>query len=719
MIFLARLCARVRWLNSAAGVLLVLLQRTPVVRALVTVESALAAPAASLLRALVPAAALGVVDSMAGASTTLVANVNQPAKATVGSPFSETVVIQGLGVSFAQSWTIGNTLQPGITPQGATLSGGRWAINPSGGSLTLSGTPTTAGTYSISVSGYQFTNFGAPVTTATATIVVSPAPNSAPAITRPPGSVTVLTGGSVTFTINFTGTPAPTFQWLKNGVAIPGATNATLPLSNIALADAGSYSVALTNSLGSATSAAATLTVTQAPVAPSIVTAPVAQTVVAGNAVQFTVNATGTPTPTLQWLKDGVAIDGATDATLTLPSVQLTDAGQYSVLVSNSQGAVTSAAALLTVTPAAAAPVFSSPPVSQTVAAGATVVFNAPAIASPAPTYSWLLNGQTIPNATGPTLMIPRVSAADAGAYTAVAQNSLGLQTSPAAALIVATTHNPGRLTNLSVLTSITPAVQTFTVATVIGGAGTSGTKPIVVRLVGPSLAAITGSSAGLLPTPKLDLFLAQTAIVSNNSWGGGTTLTNAMASVGAFAFISPTSADAAVFQPSLAPGSYSVIASGVNGATGLAIAEIYDATPASTFTATTPRLINVSVLKQIDAGGSLTLGFTISGTTAKTVLIRAIGPGLAAVGLTSGTLADPQLTLFDASSNSIALNNDWGGDASLVQANASVGAFAISNPASKDAMLLRTLPAGGYTATVTGLGGTGGLAIVEVYEVP
>ena len=131
----------------------------------------------------------------------------------------------------------------------------------------------------------------------------------------------------------------------------------------------------------------------------------------------------------------------------------------------------------------------------------------------------------------------------------------------------------------------------------------------------------------------------------------GRSFLANAMASVGAFAFASPTSSDAAVFQQNLAPGGYTVVASGVSGSTGTAIAEIYDAIAAGTFTATSPRLINVSVLKPIVSGGSLTLGFTIGGSTAKTVLIRAIGPGLAAVGVTSGTLGDPQLTLFNSGS--------------------------------------------------------------------
>ena len=100
-------------------------------------------------------------------------------------------------------------------------------------------------------------------------------------------------------------------------------------------------------------------------------------------------------------------------------------------------------------------------------------------------------------------------------------------------------------------------------------------------------------------------------------------------------------------------------------------------------------------------------------------MLIRAIGPGLAAVGITSGTLGDPQLTLFNSSSAAIASNNDWSGDPALVSAMTRVNAFNIGSPASKDAMLLLTLPPGGYTAMAAGNSGTSGLAIVEVYEVP
>jgi hypothetical protein len=101
------------------------------------------------------------------------------------------------------------------------------------------------------------------------------------------------------------------------------------------------------------------------------------------------------------------------------------------------------------------------------------------------------------------------------------------------------------------------------------------------------------------------------------------------------------------------------------------------------------------------------------------------IGPGLAAVGLTSGTLGDPQLTLYNSISQVIAANDDWDpGNAQLAAAIKSVNAFSVGSAPTKDSMLLVKLPipppqGAGYTAKATGNGGTSGFAIVEVYEVP
>jgi len=152
-----------------------------------------------------------------------------------------------------------------------------------------------------------------------------------------------------------------------------------------------------------------------------------------------------------------------------------------------------------------------------------------------------------------------------------------------------------------------------------------------------------------------------------------------------------------------------------------MVIAEVYDATPGDVFTATTPRLINVSVLKRVGAGTTLTAGFVLDGSSSKTVLVRAIGPTL---GLTpfniSGVMADPKLELFDnATGAKINENNDWAGTATLSAGFTSVGAFPLANASTKDAALLVTVAPGQYSVQVTGADGGGGIVLVEIYEVP
>jgi hypothetical protein len=456
---------------------------------------------------------------------------------------------------------------------------------------------------------------------------------------------------------------------------------------------------------------------------PGIITAPAATTVTIGQTATLSVVASGNPAPTYQWNKAGAAIAGATNATLTLPNAQAADAASYTVVLTNAHGTVTSTAVPVTVN-GANAPVFTAPLASQSVASGTTVVFSASATNSPG--YRWARDGVTIVGATSRTLVVTSAQLADAGSYTVTASNSSGLVTTTAT-LAVATTPaaDIGRLINLSILTPLA-AGEIMTMGTVVGGSGTAGTKALLARAAGPSLAPL-GVNAFLLD-PRMTLTNTTASpnvtIATNDNWGtplagaaGATELSAAFAQVGAFAYTSTASLDAAILQPALAPGNYTVQVSGVGA--GTVIAELYDATPASAFTAATPRLVNVSVLKQIATGGSLTVGFYVGGTTARTVLLRAIGPTLATAPFNiAAAMADPQLTLLNSSQQTVAANNDWGGETQLSTVGTRVGAFAVTNTASRDAMLLITLPRGPYTAQITPVG-TGGFAIVEAYEVP
>ena len=346
-----------------------------------------------------------------------------------------------------------------------------------------------------------------------------------------------------------------------------------------------------------------------------------------------------------------------------------------------------------------------------------TVVFTVSASGSPVPTYQWRRDGVNVTGQTTSNYVLTNASDAQAGSFTCFVSNGIGPGIESAAAVLsFVPTTNPGRLINLSILTALGSG-EAMTIGTVLGGAGTSGSKALLTRGAGPSLAQF--GVTGVLPDPQMSLVAAATGstVASNEDWGGAPALSAVFGQVGAFAYAASTSKDAAIFQPALSPGSYTVKLNDAGTGAGSVIAEIYDATPGSAFVAATPRLINVSVLKQIGTGATLTAGFVIGGATAKTVLVRAIGPGLAQFGLT-GTMPDPQLRLFNASSVKIAENDNWGGDAQLTTVGTSVGAFALGSATSRDAVLLLTLAPGNYSAQVSGLGG-GGSALVEVYEVP
>ena len=269
------------------------------------------------------------------------------------------------------------------------------------------------------------------------------------------------------------------------------------------------------------------------------------------------------------------------------------------------------------------------------------------------------------------------------------------------------------RLSNLSVLTDIAAAGDSFTLGYVVGGAGTTGTKSVLIRAAGPALTPL--GVTGALADPRLELFAGSTKTGENDNWGGTTTLITAFAAFTGFPFANPASLDAAVLA-NIPLSDNSVRVSATGSRTGRVIAELYDATPSASFLATTPRLVNVSVLKHL--GTVLAAGFTVGGTGSKTVLIRVVGPTLGAAPFNvPGAVADPQLTLFSGQTV-IGSNDNWGGGEALTAAFTQVGAFALP-AASRDAALLATLQPGAYSVQARGVGGTTGVAIVEIYEVP
>ncbi len=224
---------------------------------------------------------------------------------------------------------------------------------------------TDAGTYRVDVS-----NAGGAVRSDDAVLTVAAA-TIAPAFTTQPASQTVTAGGSATFTAAASGTPAPTFQWRKDGAAIAGATSASCCITSATTGDAGTYTVVATNSAGTATSNGAVLTVSAAPSAPVITTQPVSQSVSASQGATFTVAASGTvssyqwqrlPAGSTTWedLREGGSYRGATTATLTISSTTAAMSGdQFRCVTTN--GSVSSTTNVTTLTVAAAASLLQYP----------------------------------------------------------------------------------------------------------------------------------------------------------------------------------------------------------------------------------------------------------------------------------------------------------------------------------------------------------------------
>ncbi len=180
--------------------------------------------------------------------------------------------------------------------------------------------------------------------TITATLV--PTTNS-PTIIAQPQSVGVHAQDTASFSVTASGTLPLSYQWSLNGTNIAGATLSSLTISNVVQHDLGAYTVVVTNGVGSVTSSNATLSMY-----PSIVVPFAGAITYWGKDATFSVQAWGTGPLSYQWFKDGLAIENATSQEFTLTSIQSTNAGLYSVVVSSSLGSVTNPPAQVIVQPA-------------------------------------------------------------------------------------------------------------------------------------------------------------------------------------------------------------------------------------------------------------------------------------------------------------------------------------------------------------------------------
>ena len=310
------------------------------------------------------------------------------------------------------------------------------------------------------------------VTSSPVTVSVSEL-DIAPSITTQPASLNLPSGGDAVFAAVAYGTEALSYQWRFNGVNIDGANSPILRLPQVTTANAGNYSLYVSNHTGNVSSNAATLQVTAgtpAAVAPSIVTQPRSVVANVGNTATFAVGVDGTGPLSFQWRRDGVNIPGANSASLTFQSVALPNAGIYSVVVSNSAGAVVSGTVTLDVHPAVGviSPSITSQPSTVIVPAGGSAMLAVGATGSGPLSYQWSFNGAAISGATLPVLSLTSVGNSDVGDYTVTVTNSVSSTSSQVAQLILL--GAPEIQQDPASITAIQGQTATFSV--VAGGSG-------------------------------------------------------------------------------------------------------------------------------------------------------------------------------------------------------------------------------------------------------
>ena len=352
---------------------------------------------------------------------------------TSGTPFIVTppqsqTVQQGTAVLFNVGAVGASPLSYQWRKNGTNLAGQNFSF------LALGSTTTNDnGNYVVVVTNV----FGA-VTSAPAVLTVTQI--FPPAITNPPVSVTVMVGANATFSVGVSGTAPFNYQWVRGGVALPGNDAPTLTLTNVTLADAGTYFVQVFNSAGLASSQSqpATLTVLAPPL---FLTQPQPATVLQGGTTNFGVTVAGSPTPALAWFRDGVRLtnsagySGVNTTNLLVFNAQGPQAGDYYVIATNTAGAITSAPVTLAVL---LAPVITAQPTNvmltrTNLADVLPASLSVAATGAPPLLFQWRFNGADLPTETNAVLTITNVTRLQNGLYQALVANVAGATTSSAA----------------------------------------------------------------------------------------------------------------------------------------------------------------------------------------------------------------------------------------------------------------------------------------------
>ena len=434
-----------------------------------------------------------------------------------------------------QTVTVGQTATFSVVAAGSAPLNYQWNKNGTAISSATSASYTTPPTIA-SDDGAQFTaliiNKVGRVTSNPVSLHVKV--RVAPSITTQPANQTVTAGQTATFTIVASGTAPLSYQWLKNGANVAGATSSSYTTPLTTTADNGStFDVVVSNTAGTATSNASTLTVNAASVAPTITKQPVSQAVTAGQAATFNAAATGTAPLSYQWQKNGSAISGATSSSYTTPATTSSDNGaQFTVLVRNIIGSVNSSPATLTVNAATVAPSITTQPTSQLVTAGQTATFSVAATGTAPLSYQWRKNSAAISGATSSTYTTPAAASSDSGAqFTVLVSNTIGsVASSPATLTVTSSAAFPAWVSPGLVRVGQTDAPGTTSSISLSSARGETVDTQVIVQgpaggltKVNVSASSLTGPGGVTIPTSNVTLYREHYLTVTGTaSYGGG-----------------------------------------------------------------------------------------------------------------------------------------------------------------------------------------------------
>lgn len=522
----------------------------------------------------------------------------------------------------------GQTLTLTVTAEAYPAPTFQWrrnGVNLQGGTATQFSLPgaqaADAGTYEVVVS-----NRVGRVTSQPATVTL--VPSTLPTVTREPVSATVTLGATVSFSVVVAGTPAPTYQWRKDGAILRGATGPILTVYQVQPSDEGAYDVLVSNPRGTVLSRAASLHVNvPAPthLPPRIDTAPASVALRAGDRTVLTVKAAGEALA-FQWCRNGIPLPGANAPTLGLGPARESDMGFYSVVITGAGGRTESEAAIVTVATPGNSSGLANLSTRGFVPRGdaLTVGFswraegmmpvlvrgvgpalsrfgmgelledpNLELLTPEARTATWANNdwgsaatSPEVARATAASGAFPLADdSRDAAAVVSLPGDSSRTRTvrvtsvdSAASGLVLAevyalsTSPTNARITSLSTLGWTGAGDRVLVAAFVIAGPAP---KRLLIRVVGPGLASFGVTETVANPRFALWATGLGAPVVQADDWDGNEAVAAAARTVGAFP-LSPGSRDAAGVTL-LPPGAYTVVAEAGDGLGGFVLVEVYD----------------------------------------------------------------------------------------------------------------------------------------------